>query len=57
MPQFRVEFLVDPSSGQYFAEVYNPENQAELLMRTESLYESEAAALLGLVNLFKNAVL
>ena len=57
MPQFRVEFVVDPSSGQYLAEVYNPENPAELLMRTEALYPSQAAAVLGLVNLFKNAVL
>jgi len=57
MPQFRVEFVVDPASGQYLAEVYNPENPAELLMRTEALYPSQAAAVLGLINLFKSAVL
>ena len=57
MAQFRVEFVMDPASGKYLAELYNPENQAELVARTEALYASQAAAVLGLVQLFKDAVL
>lgn len=57
MAQFRVEFVLDQASGKYLAEMYNPENQNELLVRTEALYPSEAAAVLGLVQLFKNAAL
>ena len=57
MAQFRVEFVLDQSSGKYLAEMYHPDNHAELLVRTEALYPSEAAAVLGLVQLFKNAVL
>jgi len=57
MAQFRVEFVLDQASGKYLAEMYHPENAAELLVRTEALYPSEAAAVLGLVQLFKNAVL
>jgi hypothetical protein len=57
MAQFRVEFVLDQSSGKYLAEMYHPDNQDELLVRTEALYPSEAAAVLGLVQLFKNAVL
>ena len=57
MAQFRVEFVLDQASGKYLAEMYHPEDQAELLIRTEALYPSEAAAVLGLVQLFKNAVL
>ena len=57
MAQFRVEFLMDPSTGKYFAELYNPDNQAELIARTEALYATQAAAVLGLVQLFKDAVL
>ncbi|MFL6563543.1 MAG: hypothetical protein ACJ8G5_01310 [Burkholderiales bacterium] len=57
MAQFRVEFVLDQSSGKYLAEMYHPDNQEELLVRTEALYPSEAAAVLGLVQLFKNAVL
>ena len=57
MAQFRVEFVLDQSSGKYLAEMYHPDNQTELLVRTEALYPSEAAAVLGLVQLFKNAVL
>jgi hypothetical protein len=57
MAQFRVEFVLDQSSGKYLAEMYHPENHEELLVRTEALYPSEAAAVLGLVQLFKNAVL
>src|ERR671934_1747785 len=55
--QFRVEFVLDQSSGKYLAELYNPENQEELLVRTEALYPSQAAAVLGLVQLFKDAIL
>jgi hypothetical protein len=55
--QFRVEFVLDEASGKYLAELYNPENQAELVARTEALYASQAAAVLGLVQLFKDAVL
>jgi hypothetical protein len=57
MAQFRVEFVLDQASGKYLAEMYHPDNQAELLVRTEALYPTEAAAVLGLVKLFKNAVL
>jgi len=57
MAQFRVEFVLDQASGKYLAEMYHPDNQDELLVRTEALYPSEAAAVLGLVQLFKNAVL
>ena len=57
MAQFRVEFVLDQASGKYLAEMYHPDNQAELLVRTEALYPSEAAAVVGLVQLFKNAVL
>jgi hypothetical protein len=55
--QFRVEFVLDQATGKYLAELYNPENQQELLVRTEALYPSQAAAVLGLVQLFKDAIL
>jgi len=55
--QFRVEFVIDQASGKYLAELYNPENQQELLVRTEALYPTQAAAVLGLVQLFKDAIL
>ena len=57
MAQFRVEFVLDQSTGKYLAELYNPENLQELLVRTEALYPSQAAAVLGLVQLFKDAIL
>ncbi|HUQ25170.1 MAG TPA: hypothetical protein VM140_05830 [Burkholderiales bacterium] len=57
MAQFRVEFVLDEASGKYLAELYNPENQAELVARTEALYATQAQAVLGLVQLFKDAVL
>jgi hypothetical protein len=55
--QFRVEFVLDQSSGKYIAELYNPDNHEELIVRTEALYPSQAAAVLGLVQLFKDAIL
>jgi len=55
--QFRVEFVLDQSSGKYLAELYSPENQQELIVRTEAMYPSQAAAVLGLVQLFKDAIL
>src|SRR5690242_293001 len=55
--QFRVEFVLDQASGKYLAELYNPDNQEELIVRTEALYASQAAAVLGLVQLFKDAIL
>jgi hypothetical protein len=55
--QFRVEFVLEEASGKYLAELYNPENQEELVVRTEALYPSQAAAVLGLVQLFKDAIL
>jgi len=55
--QFRVEFVLDQSSGKYLAELYSPENQQDLIVRTEAMYPSQAAAVLGLVQLFKDAVL
>ena len=57
MAQFRVEFVVDQASGKYLAELYNPDNQQELMVRTEAIYPSQAAAVLGLVQLFKDAIL
>jgi hypothetical protein len=55
--QFRVEFVIDQASGKYLAELYNPDNQNELIVRTEALYPTQAAAVLGLVQLFKDAIL
>jgi hypothetical protein len=57
MAQFRVEFVQDQASGKYLAELYNPDNQNELIVRTEALYATQAAAVLGLVQLFKDAIL
>ena len=57
MAQFRVEFVLDQESGKYLAELYNPDNHEELIVRTEALYPSQAAAVLGLVQLFKDAIL
>src|SRR3954466_14558459 len=56
MAQFRVEFVLDPASGKYVAEMYSPENPSQLLARTEALYPTQAAAVLGLVDLFKGAL-
>src|SRR5262249_18775845 len=55
--QFRVEFVLDQASGRDLAELYNPENHEEVIVRTEALYPSQAAAVLGLVQLFKDAIL
>jgi hypothetical protein len=55
--QFRVEFVLDQSSGKYLAELYSPDHQQELIARTEAMYASQAAAVLGLVQLFKDAIL
>ena len=57
MAQFRVEFVLEEASGKYLAELYNPDNHEELIVRTEALYPSQAAAVLGLVQLFKDAIL
>ena len=57
MAQFRVEFVLDQASGKYLAELYDPENQQELIVRTQALYPSQASAVLGLVELFKDAIL
>jgi hypothetical protein len=57
MAQFRVEFVLDQASGKYLAEMYNPDNQQEVIVRTEAMYPSQAAAVLGLVQLFKEAIL
>ena len=57
MAQFRVEFVLDQSNGRYLAELYNPDNQQEVIVRTEAMYPSQAAAVLGLVQLFKEAIL
>ena len=57
MAQFRVEFVLDQSTGKYLAEMYHPDNASELIVRTEALYPSQAAAVLGVVQLFKDAVL
>jgi hypothetical protein len=55
--QFRVEFVLEEASGKYLAELYNPDNHEELIVRTEPLYPTQAAAVLGLVQLFKDAIL
>jgi hypothetical protein len=55
--QFRVEFVLDQASGKYLAELYDPENSQELIVRTEALYPTQASAVLGLVELFKDAIL
>jgi hypothetical protein len=57
MAQFRVEFVLDQSSGKYLAELYDPQNQQSLIVRTEALYPTQSAAVLGLVQLFKEAIL
>lgn len=57
MAQFRVEFVIDEASGMYLAELYHPENPSELIVRTEALYPTQAAAVLGVVQIFKDAVL
>lgn len=57
MAQFRVEFVLDQPSGMYLAELYHPENESELIVRTEALYPTQAAAVLGVVQIFKDAVL
>lgn len=57
MAQFRVEFVLDQATGKYLAEMYHPQRDNELLLRTEALYPSQEAAVLGVVQLFKNAVL
>jgi hypothetical protein len=54
--QFRVEFVLDTASGMYLAELYHPENEDEILVSTEPLYSTQAAALLGVVQLFKEAI-
>ena len=56
MAQFRVEFVLDQASGKYLAEMYHPERGDELLLRTEALYPSQEAAVLGVVQLFKGAI-
>ncbi len=57
MAQFRVEFVLDQATGKYLAEMYHPQRDNELLLRTEALYPSQEAAVLGVVQLFKSAVL
>lgn len=57
MAQFRIEFLLDEASGMYLAELYHPDNVDELVVRTEALYPTHAAAMLGVVQLFKDAIL
>jgi hypothetical protein len=55
--QFRVEFILDESTGLYLAELYHPENESEVVVRTEARYPTQAAAVLGVVQIFKDAVL
>jgi hypothetical protein len=55
--QFRVEFILDEASGMYLAELYHPENESEVVVRTEALYPTQAAAVLGVVQIFKDAIL
>jgi hypothetical protein len=55
--QFRVEFVLDEASGMYLAELYHPENESEVVVRTEARYPTQAAAVLGVVQIFKDAIL
>jgi hypothetical protein len=55
--QFRVEFVLDEASGMYLAELYHPENENEVVVRTEARYPTQAAAVLGVVQIFRDAVL
>ena len=57
MAHFRIEFVLDQATGKYLAEMYHPDRDDELLVRTEALYPTQAAAVLGVVQLFKNAIL
>ena len=57
MAQFRVEFILDEATGLYLAELYHPENESEVVVRTEARYPTQAAAVLGVVQIFKDAVL
>ena len=57
MAQFRIEFVLDPASGMYLAELYHPDNENEMVVRTEPLYPTHAAAVLGVVQIFKEAML
>ena len=57
MAQFRVEFVLDEASGMYLAELYHPENDNEVVVRTEARYPTQAAAVLGVVQVFKDAIL
>jgi hypothetical protein len=54
--QFQVQFVLDEATGKYLAEMHNPAN-GELLVRTEALYDSQAAAAMGVIEMFKNAIL
>ena len=56
MAQFRVEFVLDEASGMYLAELYHPDNENEVVVRTEARYPTQAAAVLGVVQIFKNAI-
>jgi hypothetical protein len=55
--QFRVEFVLDEATGMYLAELYHPENDNEVVVRTEARYPTQAAAVLGVVQIFKDAIL
>ena len=57
MAQFRVEFVLDPASGMYLAELYHPESENDVVVRTEPLYPTQAAAVLAVVQIFKEAML
>jgi hypothetical protein len=56
MAQFRVEFVRDEAKGKLCAELYYPPESTEPLVRTRPIYRSEEDALLGVVNLFKDAI-
>ncbi len=56
MAHFRIEFVLDQGTGKYLAEMYHPDRDNELLVRTKALYPTPAAAVLGVVQLFKSAI-
>src|SRR5690606_11436450 len=60
MAQFRVVFVLDVPSGKYLAELYSPAEgvggREALVARTAPLYASQEAAMLGVVELFRQAM-
>lgn len=56
MATFRVEFLKESGDGKFAGVLYYPADAPKPLLRTRNIYPSESDALLGVVNLFKDAL-